>query len=100
VADLGDRNTLILRNHGLLVCGRSVGETYVNLWCLEVACRMQIQTLSCGQELNKVSDFALKNSEDIYEKMRRSNMKNYVTGDLEWAAARRVLDRVTTDYMN
>lgn len=100
VADLGDHNNMILRNHGLLVCGRSIAEAYVNLWCLEIACRMQVKTLSCGQELYMPSEESLRNSEELHSKMRKGGLNNYVGPTLEWSAARRVLDKVTTDYMN
>jgi ribulose-5-phosphate 4-epimerase/fuculose-1-phosphate aldolase len=92
VADLGDRNTMILRNHGLLVCGRGIGEAYLSLWCLEVACRMQLDTLSSGQPLNMPSDEAVKASEKAYRFLRKRS------ADLEWSAARRLLDKVCSDY--
>jgi ribulose-5-phosphate 4-epimerase/fuculose-1-phosphate aldolase len=92
VADLGDKSIMILRNHGLLVCGHSIAQTYLNLWCLETACRMQVQTLSCGQPLNMPSEAAIKATEKAFSRMRKR------AGDLEWTAARRLLDKVTTDY--
>jgi ribulose-5-phosphate 4-epimerase/fuculose-1-phosphate aldolase len=100
VADLGSHDTMILRNHGLLVCGRSIADAYVNLWCLETACRMQVATLSCGQPLNLLSGDALQNSEEIYAQMRKGPVGNYEGASLEWSAARRVLDQHTTDYMS
>jgi ribulose-5-phosphate 4-epimerase/fuculose-1-phosphate aldolase len=100
VADLGNHYSMILRNHGLLVCGRSIAEAYVNLWCLETACRMQVQTLSCGREVNTVSEAALRSSEAVYATLRKGGMDNYAGPALEWAAARRMLDKFTTDYMN
>jgi ribulose-5-phosphate 4-epimerase/fuculose-1-phosphate aldolase len=100
VANLGTCSTMILRNHGLLVCGRSIAEAYTNLWCLEVACRMQVSSLSCGQELNVISREALRNSAEIYGLLRKGGMNNYLGPTLEWSAARRVLDKHTTDYMS
>jgi ribulose-5-phosphate 4-epimerase/fuculose-1-phosphate aldolase len=42
VSDLGDRPAMILRNHGLLVCGESVAQTFDLMYYLERACRTQV----------------------------------------------------------
>ena len=52
VADLGDRNTMLLRNHGTLAVGKSVGECFVRLYFLERACQAQVHALSAGDSLN------------------------------------------------
>jgi ribulose-5-phosphate 4-epimerase/fuculose-1-phosphate aldolase len=57
-ADLGDRWALIMRNHGLLTCGRTVGETFWLMHTLERACAAQIAALSGGAALNPVSEQA------------------------------------------
>lgn len=41
--DLGPHDILILRNHGTLVCGRSVAECLHNAWHLERACQAQVR---------------------------------------------------------
>jgi ribulose-5-phosphate 4-epimerase/fuculose-1-phosphate aldolase len=52
VADLGQKNkSMILRNHGLLVCGRSIPEAFVEVYSLERACQGQIASLSGGSRL-------------------------------------------------
>ena len=35
VANLGNKGLLILRNHGLLTCGRTIPEAFINQWTLE-----------------------------------------------------------------
>jgi len=52
VADLGDKNAMILRNHGTLAVGNTVGECFVRLYFLERACEAQIMALSAGEALN------------------------------------------------
>jgi len=100
-ANMGACHALILRNHGLLVGGRDIAHAYVNLHALEIACRMQVETMSCGQELNLPSKESLETSRKIFAATRSAGpMKNYIGPQLEWEAARRKLDRVTTDYMN
>lgn len=51
VRDLGDRQAMILRNHGLLVAGRSIPEAFNQIYYLERACQAQIQALAGGAEL-------------------------------------------------
>lgn len=51
VADLGARQILILRNHGLLTIGRDVGEAFLRLYFLERACEMQIAAQAGGADL-------------------------------------------------
>ena len=52
VANLGDRNAMILRNHGTLAIGKTVGECFVRLYFLERACQAQIMALSAGDNVN------------------------------------------------
>ncbi len=48
VADLGPHLCMIMRNHGILACGRTVPEAYFLHHYLEMACRAQIAALSAG----------------------------------------------------
>src|SRR3954449_8716812 len=52
VADLGEKNAMILRNHGTLAVGKNVGECFIRLYYLERACQAQIMALSAGEALN------------------------------------------------
>ncbi|HEX2803677.1 MAG TPA: class II aldolase/adducin family protein [Sphingomicrobium sp.] len=52
VANLGDKGGLILRNHGTLAVGKSVGECFVKLYFLERACQAQVMALSAGENVN------------------------------------------------
>jgi ribulose-5-phosphate 4-epimerase/fuculose-1-phosphate aldolase len=52
VADLGEKNAMILRNHGTLTVGRNVGECFVRLYFLERACQAQVMALSAGDAIN------------------------------------------------
>jgi ribulose-5-phosphate 4-epimerase/fuculose-1-phosphate aldolase len=49
VADLGDKGAMLLRNHGTLTVGESVGEAFVKMYFLERACQAQILALSAGE---------------------------------------------------
>ncbi len=52
VANLQDKSAMILRNHGTLAVGKTVGECFVKLYFLERACQAQVMALSAGQDVN------------------------------------------------
>lgn len=49
VADLGSANFMMLRNHGLLTCGRSVAEAFEAMYLFETSCRIQILAQAGGK---------------------------------------------------
>ena len=51
VRDLGPHFAMILRNHGLLTCGRTVPEAFEFMYQLELVCRAQLRALTTGQKL-------------------------------------------------
>jgi ribulose-5-phosphate 4-epimerase/fuculose-1-phosphate aldolase len=55
VRDLGTHNAMILRNHGLLVCGKSVAQAFFTMRNLEKSCKTQIAAMSTGAKLIKLS---------------------------------------------
>jgi ribulose-5-phosphate 4-epimerase/fuculose-1-phosphate aldolase len=52
IADLGDKGAMLLRNHGTLAVGETVGEAFIRIYFLERACQAQILALSAGDNLN------------------------------------------------
>jgi ribulose-5-phosphate 4-epimerase/fuculose-1-phosphate aldolase len=55
VRDLGDRQVMILRNHGLLSWGSSAAEAYLRLWTLQRACDVQVAASQAGGAINRLS---------------------------------------------
>jgi ribulose-5-phosphate 4-epimerase/fuculose-1-phosphate aldolase len=47
-ADLGDKNFLMLRNHGLLTVGKSIAEAFLSMYVLESTCQIQISAQAGG----------------------------------------------------
>ena len=47
---MGDKDAMILRNHGTLAVGQSVGDCFLRLYFLERACDAQVKMLSAGRE--------------------------------------------------
>ena len=54
VRDLGDKDVMILRNHGLLSWGRTVAEAYLRLWTLQRACDVQVAAGQAGGAINRL----------------------------------------------
>ncbi len=57
---LADNRYLILRNHGLLTVGPSVGDAFQNMHVLQRACEIQIMAQSGGSKLRPVDDAILQ----------------------------------------
>jgi ribulose-5-phosphate 4-epimerase/fuculose-1-phosphate aldolase len=55
VRDLGDKNAMILRNHGLLTLGGTVPEAVIMMWALERACQMQATAMAGGTPVHQCS---------------------------------------------
>lgn len=49
IANIGDKGAMLLRNHGTLTVGETVGEAFLKLYFLERACEAQILALSAGE---------------------------------------------------
>jgi ribulose-5-phosphate 4-epimerase/fuculose-1-phosphate aldolase len=93
-ADLGDNYMMILRNHGLLACGRTVAETFVNLYQLETSCRVQVDAMAAGTRLTTVPEEARTITRDLFKKYRAAG----AYGDLDWKAELRKLDKLDPSY--
>ena len=92
VADLGDKKLMILRNHGLLSVGKTMGEAFVWMYRLETACRMQIDALSGGAELNPISNATQKRT--IAQGLKMYSQGGFIEAGLEWPALIRQLERI------
>jgi len=51
VEDLGEKSAMILRNHGTLTLGETIGEAFLKMYFLERACEAQVLALSGGTAL-------------------------------------------------
>jgi ribulose-5-phosphate 4-epimerase/fuculose-1-phosphate aldolase len=89
--NLGDNQAMMLRNHGLLVTGRSVPEAFLRLYRLERACQIQIDAAAAGA-LNVLGDnLATKSGADMDSFSEREGANGM--GDLEFAALIRKIDK-------
>ena len=93
VADLGDKNYLILRGHGLLTVGRTAAEAFLAMFLLERACTIQILAQSGGSKLVEIPAPIVKRVD--------SQLKAVTVGqgaDLVWPGLLRKLDRIDPSY--
>lgn len=51
INDLGLSNVMLMQNHGMLTCGKTIMEAMFYAYHLEMACKTQCLTLSMGKEL-------------------------------------------------
>lgn len=94
LADLGEHNAMILRNHGLLVCGASVPQAFNLMYQLEMACRAQVDAMGAGLDALCIPDEAtLARAAHLYQPGTRR-----AYGELEWHAMLRLLDAEPGSY--
>src|SRR6185295_17091508 len=53
-ADLGDKTFLMLRNHGLLVVGKTIPDAFLSMYIFESTCQIQLSAQAGGGELINV----------------------------------------------
>ncbi|GAD22290.1 class II aldolase/adducin family protein [Acidovorax sp. MR-S7] len=93
IADLGQGEALILRNHGALTVGRTVGEAFNWMHRLELSCRAQLGAMSAGSPFAQVPQAVLEETWNNYQPGTR---RPY--GVMEWPALLRMLDRTDPSY--
>ncbi len=99
VEDLGNRNVLILRNHGLLSCGRSVAEAFRHIYYLEMACRVQVDVLASGQKIVQPSEDVRRHTfSQWHQDDAGTRLDNY--GTLEWPALVRMMERKDPGFLS
>ena len=94
VHDLGNKSFLMLRNHGLLTCGRSIPEVFQLMYTFESTCAIQIRAQSGGSELIPIQSAII---ETAAEQARQ--VSNGMGPDkLIWPGLLRRLDRLDPSY--
>jgi ribulose-5-phosphate 4-epimerase/fuculose-1-phosphate aldolase len=99
VADLGDKFVMVLRNHGMLTCGRSVAEAFKLMHNLERSCRAQLAVQSSGAEIIELSAAVAGKTAGQYASFYDA-IENSGVPDSEWAAFKRMLERTDPDFAN
>ena len=94
-ANLGQKNYLILRNHGLLTVGSTIAEAFIRAYSLHRACQIQIAAQSGGAAL-------LIPSSEVRDKVAQQARPKgpSKTTPIAWSALLRKLDRFDQSYRN
>lgn len=92
--DLGGKHAMILRNHGTLAVGKTVGECFMRLYFLERACLAQVMMLAAGL------DQLVAPPDGVADKVRDQTPPAEVARAeaLAWPALLRRLDRLDPGF--
>ncbi len=92
VADLGTKNLMILRSHGLLTAAGSVAQTFLVLYMLQKACETQLAAQSGGAQLiHQPQSLA-----DLVEHQTKHSFG--MAAQITWQALLRKMDRLDSSY--
>ncbi len=97
VADLGEKRILVLRNHGLLTVGRTMGEAFVWMYRAERACRMQVHFQMTGAQATPIPQ-AVQDATLARNRVANSERGHRPIGRMEWPALLRKLAREAPGY--
>ncbi len=92
VRDLGPRNAMILRNHGLLTCGGDVADAFDLMYYLERACQAQVAAMTGGAALVVPEPAVARKVARQFARPERTAPGN------AWGALLRLLDRLDPSY--
>jgi len=91
VADMGDKQLMLLRNHGTLSVGPTAADCWLGMFFLERACAQQVMALSAGRENLLTPPQA---AQDEVRMVTGQGMG----GQLAWPGCLRRLDRESPGY--
>ena len=99
--DLGDKQVMILRNHGTLVAGKTVAQAFSMMWHLERAMQAQVDLLASGQPYtlpsNELAQSISARGYNTPGEVRANGVTNPM-GFSEWPALLRLVDRLDPSY--
>ena len=93
VRDLGDKNFLMLRNHGLLTAAETIADAFLFMYVFEAACTIQVRAQAGGGELVPVDPRIIAGAKAAVKQVTRG-----AGGGLAWPGLLRKLDRVDPGY--
>ena len=100
VRDLGPHYACILRNHGLLACGRSIPHAWMELYHLEKACKSQLEAMAAahgvGQKISLPPREVCEHTASQFDAFR----ERLAGGDRDWPTYLAELDREDPSYRN
>ena len=95
VKNLGDKRVMLLRNHGILVMGRTVPEAFIKHWSLQRACEIQMATAAMGTPLTVSDEVVAVHQRDLFKAQVPGG-----PGKADFDAMVRLVDRNDTGWRN
>jgi ribulose-5-phosphate 4-epimerase/fuculose-1-phosphate aldolase len=95
--DLGNKNHMLLRNHGTLTVGRSVASAFERMFHLERACTMQVRTRMLGPTAYAIDPAVIDKNTSVIANPDRAELRSTT---LVWPPLLRKLDRLDPSYKN
>lgn len=93
VRDLGDRNFLMLRNHGLLTVAETVADAFLFMYLFQAACKIQVRAQVGDRELISIDPRIIAGATAQAKQVTRG-----AGGALAWPALLRRLGRVNPGF--
>ena len=93
--DLGQMNAMILRNHGLLVCGPSVKWAFKCMMALEKSCKVQLAVMSTGAKITQLSPEVMEHAAKQFERDETPGRANRPDA---WPALLAMLDGIDPSF--
>jgi ribulose-5-phosphate 4-epimerase/fuculose-1-phosphate aldolase len=92
---IGDKHTVFMKNHGVLVVGETVAQAYRRLYMLERVCRAQVLAMATGRPLAPLAEAIVAQVQAPAAQDRHSGRERE---QLFFEAMMRVLDRELPGY--
>ncbi len=92
-ANLGDKNILMMRNHGPMVVGRTIASAFDRLYYLEEVCKRQVLAMSTNRPLQHVP-------QEVVSQLAEDDVLFDAYAEKHLTAIKRVLDREEPEYAN
>jgi ribulose-5-phosphate 4-epimerase/fuculose-1-phosphate aldolase len=92
VRDIGSKNALILRNHGLLTAGVNAAEAFNLMYHLEKSCQTQMMVLASSQPYSTAPPAICEKGAQQFHRGNRP------LGQRDWPALMDLVDRLYPDF--
>lgn len=92
---LSDRYVAVLRNHGVVITGRTIPQAFKHLYYFNQACAVQIEAMKTGGELVQLKEAEARHwSREYFEDSSTVDMD----GTREWPALLELLERMDPSF--
>ncbi|MEQ8701204.1 MAG: class II aldolase/adducin family protein, partial [Bauldia litoralis] len=97
IADLGQKNVMLMRNHGAVTVGATISEAFRRMYYLDSACRVQLDVLHTGGKIRLPSPEVCEHTARQWE-AGTASIGGGAEPTLEWEAMKRLMDRKDPSY--